>query len=66
MSNFSATRNVTHNAKVYVGEAHLKWNKGRDFIRIHFQHDQELKKIILTHIVDHLPVSTSKKSGGRR
>lgn len=66
MQNFSATRNVTHNSNLYVGEAHVKWRKGKDFIRVHFDHDPKLKKIILTHIVDHLPVSTSKKSGGRR
>lgn len=66
MSNFESSRLVTHNSTSYLGEAHVKWRKGSDFIRIHFDHDPDLRKIIITHIVDHLPISSSSKNGKRR
>jgi hypothetical protein len=66
LSDFESTRGIRHEGKDYLGEAHVKARLASGFIRVHFAYDEKKQKIVITHIVDHLPVYSSSKSGKRR
>lgn len=54
-------RKVKHDGKVYDITKHVKFgNKGNKILRIHFDFDEELKKIIIGHVGPHLDNASTR------
>ncbi|MBR5591318.1 MAG: hypothetical protein IKW38_02125 [Kiritimatiellae bacterium] len=55
-------RQFQHNGKSYEGWMHLKYgNQPNKLLRIHFDFDEELRKIVVLHVGDHIPNATTGK-----
>jgi len=53
-------RTVSLDGKSYVGEAHIKHgNSPGNQVRLHYAVDYEKKRIVITHIVDHLELKST-------
>jgi len=57
----------SHNGESFEAWSHVKYgNKPGEQFRIHFVFFEDTQKIVLSWVGDHMPTSSSSKTGGRR
>lgn len=57
-----ADRQITVNGKKYEIWAHVRWgNKSPKCLRVYLDYDEELKKIVIGYVGDHMPNAGSRK-----